>query len=160
VIAELAAGWSTLPRRSYLIAALGAALAALVVGIPTDVVPNPWFKRMTPVRALDVLFLVATALLSGAVLGTYARSDAAARGSGAAIGSGLLAIFAVGCPVCNKLVVTLLGLSGATSVFAPLQPVIGAAAVLLAGVALVVRLRRLGRGCAAAPAPAAPAPAP
>ena len=157
--AELRAGWTALPRRFYAVAAVAAVATALLIGIPTDVVPNPWFTRMTPVRPLDVVFLVATALLSGAVLGSYVRSDVE-RGAGAAMGGGLLAIFAVGCPICNKLVVALLGLSGATSIFAPLQPLIGAAALVLAGTALVVRLRRLGRGCAAAPPPVAPVPAP
>ena len=147
MIAELAAGWSTLPRRFYVVAALATVLTTLLVGIPTDVVPNPWFTRMTPVRTLDVVFLVATALLAGALVGTYVRSEAT-RGAAAPLGSGLLALFAVGCPVCNKLIVMLLGLSGATSVFAPLQPMIGAAAVVLAGAALVVRLRRLAHGCA------------
>lgn len=44
-------------------AAAGA--VALVIGIPTDVVPNPWFTRMTPVRVLDVAFLVGTAAILG-----------------------------------------------------------------------------------------------
>lgn len=157
MITEIKTGWATLPPRVYGVAALSAVAVALVVGIPTDVVPNPWFTRMTPVRPLDVVFLVAISLLSGAVLGTYVRREVE-RGAGAAMGSGLIGVFAVGCPVCNKLVVMLLGLSGATTIFAPIQPLLGAAAVALSGIALVVRLRRLGRNCVA-PSAAAAAPA-
>ena len=54
--------------------------------------------------------------------------------------------FAVGCPVCNKLVVGLLGTSGATGSFAPAQPALGAAAVALTAGALVIRVRAIRRG--------------
>lgn len=42
---------------------------------------------------------------------------------------GLLSYFAIGCPVCNKLVVLALGSSGAISWFAPLQPLLAVASV-------------------------------
>lgn len=45
---------------------------------------------------------------------------------------------AVGCPICNKLVVALLGTSGALTYFAPIQPLLGVGAVAL----LVFALRR------------------
>jgi hypothetical protein len=148
MIDELRTGWFSLPRRPYPVALAGAAAAALAIGIPTDVVPSPWFTRMTPVRPEDCVFLVLTALLTGLLLATY-LGPGKRTGTGAAIGGGALSVLAVGCPVCNKLVVALLGFSGALTFFAPLQPVIGAAAVGLAAAALVVRLRRLGRACSA-----------
>jgi hypothetical protein len=43
-------------------------------------------------------------------------------------------------PVCNKLVVLLLGVSGALTVWALLQPVLGLASVALLGWALRTRL--------------------
>ena len=45
----------------------------------------------------------------------------------------MLSLFAVGCPICNKLVVMAVGVSGALNWFAPLQP-------LLAGGSLVLQL--------------------
>ena len=45
---------------------------------------------------------------------------------------GALTFFAVGCPVCNKLVVLALGFSGALTYFAPLQPALGIAALAYA----------------------------
>jgi hypothetical protein len=60
------------------------------------------------------------------------------------------AFLAIGCPVCNKIALILLGTSGALTIFAPLQPVIGAASlVLLAGtLAWRFRLRARGGACA------------
>ena len=145
---ELRIGWASLPARSYVAALAGTLVAALVVGIPTDVVPNPFFQRMTPVRPEDYVFLALTAALTGALVATYVGGQRE-RTAGVAVGGGLLSVLAVGCPICNKLVVALLGTAGALSYFGPIQPVLGAAAVLLAAAALVVRLRRLGRACSA-----------
>ena len=60
---------------------------------------------------------------------------------GRGVGAGLASTFAVGCPVCNKIVVALVGVSGALRYFEPLQPVMGAVGVVLLAVMLVVRLR-------------------
>jgi len=49
--------------------------------------------------------------------------------------------FAVGCPICNKLVVALIGVSGALNYWAPLQPLLGLLSVGVLLVGLVVRLR-------------------
>lgn len=49
---------------------------------------------------------------------------------------GVLSAFAVGCPICNKLVVALVGVSGALNVWAPVQPLVGMAALALLGYAL------------------------
>jgi hypothetical protein len=79
---------------------------------------------------------------------------AGASGAGApraGLGSGIVAWFAVGCPVCNKIVVSLLGASGATSIFAPVQPALGAAAVVLAAGALAARIRAIRQGTCRVP---------
>ena len=54
---------------------------------------------------------------------------------------GILAWFAVGCPVCNKLALLALGYSGAITWFTPVQPFLALGALILTGVALVWRLR-------------------
>jgi hypothetical protein len=139
--------------RLFAVAVLGALGTALLVGIPTDVVPNPWFGREIGVRTLDVLVLVVLSVLTGALVATYAVAGAAGAGAPrAGIGSGIVGWFAVGCPVCNKLVVTLLGASGVTSTFAPVQPFVGVAAVALAATALGLRARAIRRGTCPLPA--------
>ena len=43
-----------LAAQRFVVATGAAGMTALLMGTPTDVVPNPWFTRMTPVRPLDV----------------------------------------------------------------------------------------------------------
>lgn len=112
---------------------------------------------MTPVRELDVIVWALSSLALGALAGTYVRPAFAPRPEQARPGrsgllGGLFAVFAIGCPVCNKLVVLALGLSGALTYFAPLQPLLGAVAVVLPLWALRRRLQTLGEGCAIQPA--------
>lgn len=131
--------------RQWVAATAGAVMVALAIGLPTEIIPNPWFHRMMPVEWWNAPVLLATAVLSGLLLATYVRGDRTAPGRDVAgtrggIG-GLLAFFAVGCPVCNKLVVVALGTSGAMSWFAPAQPVLAVGALALLVVALRGRLR-------------------
>lgn len=144
----LFAAWT--PRR-WVVAALAAVLVALVVGLPTDVIPNPVFGRPVPVTWWSYPVLVVTALLGGLLAATYVRDDGramvdeldegderTARKGGIA---GLLSFFAVGCPVCNKLVVVALGTVGARRWFEPFQPLLAALSIVLMAVALRSRLR-------------------
>jgi hypothetical protein len=55
------------------------------------------------------------------------------------------------CPICNKLVVLALGVSGALSYFAPIQPVLGLASVALLIYALLLRFRALNGSCSVSP---------
>ena len=120
---------------------LGAALSAAAVGLPTDVIDNPLFTRMTPVRWWEYPVLVITVILTG-VWASIPQSGERAAGPGSAIGSSLLSALAVGCPVCNKIVVSLLGVSGALGIWAPAQPIIAGLSVALLATAVVVRWRR------------------
>lgn len=122
-------------------------VVALVIGIPTDVVPNPWFTRMTPIYTDQYVWWVAASVLTGALLATYLSAGARQAAPITGLGGGLLGYLAVGCPICNKVIVGLLGVSGALSYFAPIQPILGAMAVVLAAIGLILRLRALSRGC-------------
>jgi hypothetical protein len=59
---------------------------------------------------------------------------------------GILGFFAIGCPVCNKLVLLALGSSGAIAYFEPIQPLLALASTLLLLVAIRIRLKGL-RAC-------------
>ena len=55
---------------------LVAGLAALIlIGVPTAVIPSPWFGREIPPRPLDYLFLALTVPLVAALGATYALPD-------------------------------------------------------------------------------------
>ena len=136
-----------LGRRYWLYAAACTIVVALAIGIPTDVIPNPWFTRMTPVRTSDLVLLPLTSLTSGALLATYLGRSRTTALPKAGLGAGGLGYLAIGCPICNKAVVWLLGFSGALNTFGPLQPLIGGLAVALAIVGMRLRLRALVRPC-------------
>ena len=139
--------WSAQRRGQWPPRRIGAAVVAgvvfaLAVGIPTGVVPTPMYTRMTPVQWWDYPVWAISSVLGGLVVATYIRrpGDRSPRnGAGAASGGGLLAAFAVGCPVCNKLVVAALGVSGAMSIWAPIQPALGVVSIL--GLAWALRRR-------------------
>ena len=46
----------------------------------------------------------------------------------------------VGCPVCNKIVVAVLGVSGALTYWAPIQPIVGILSIALLVTGLLLRL--------------------
>lgn len=145
---------ATLDRRFWIAASAGTLLAFLVLGVPTAVIPNPWFTRMTPTEPFNVAVMLVSAPLMGALLATYASKGALARddvhadgGGGRASLGGIAAYLAIGCPICNKIIVAVLGVSGALTVFAPLQPLIGLASVVLLTATLAWRLRMRARGC-------------
>ena len=56
---------------------------------------------------------------------------------------GLLSFFAVGCPVCNKIVLLAVGTVGARRWFEPIQPYLAVLSIVLLVVALRARLRGL-----------------
>ena len=80
---------------------------------------------MIPVRPLDYLFLVLAALGVG-VLAATSAVPAPENMERRTLASGFLAFLAIGCPICNK-VVLLLGICGALSYFEPIQPLLGVA---------------------------------
>jgi hypothetical protein len=145
----------TLDRRFWLTAAIGTLVGALALGVPSAVIPNPFFTRMTPTEPFNVLVWVLSAPLTGLLLATYvakggisARDIHADAGSGRATLGSVAAYLAIGCPLCNKIVVATLGVSGALNVFGPAQPFIGATSVALLAATLAWRLRMRARGCA------------
>ncbi len=124
----------------------------LIVALPTAVIPNPIFGRAIEVTWWSYPVVILTGVLGGLLLATYIKEPApyaqdADSGEQAdrpltlgAVG-GLVSFFAVGCPVCNKIVLIALGASGAMTWFAPLQPFLALASVVLMGWALHARLK-------------------
>lgn len=127
------------PKRRWLVAGLATAAAAAAMGIPTGVISTPLYTRMTPVTWWDYPVWALSAIAIGLLAATYVQR--APRAGGRVLGGGLLSTFAIGCPICNKLVVALLGVSGALNYWAPLQPLLGLVSVGLLLATLAVRLR-------------------
>jgi len=109
-VPDVAAQLATWPTRRWLAGAVAAVATVLLVAIPTDMLANPYFTRSMPVTWWAWPVLAVTAVLSGLLMATYVAvpqiAFPAAQRSTRLGWLGMLAtFFAVGCPVCNKLVV-------------------------------------------------------
>lgn len=131
----------------------GIILGSLLVGIPTAVIPNPIFTRMIPTSPSDYGFWAITSILLGLLAASYFvhPREVVDPAQNQLVGGGLLSVLAVGCPICNKIVVLALGVSGALTYFAPIQPAIGLASVALLIYALRLRFQALNGSCPIAP---------
>lgn len=147
------AGMASWPARRWLVAVLAGGLAALAMGVPTGIVETSFYTRMIPVTWWNYPVWAISAVLVGLMAATYVRRGgvptAAPDRSGRTLAATLLSTFAVGCPICNKLVVALIGAGGALSYWAPLQPILGVLSVGILAAGLAVRLS----GDVACPAP-------
>ena len=119
---------------------IGGIATLLLIGIPTVLIPNRWFGREIPPRPVDYAIFALTVALVAALAATYALPLACPTRERSLTAGGLLSFFAVGCPVCNKIVVLALGWSGAMTYFAPLQPFLGVISIILLAATLVARL--------------------
>lgn len=134
------------PRPRVGVALLAAVLTFLVIGVPTDIVPNPVFGRQVPVRPWEPIVLVLTSVLTGLWFGLQRARAATPEEEDSSVptlSAAGLALFAVACPVCNKVVLIALGTSGALGVWEPLQPYLAVVSlVALLGSVLYAARRR------------------
>ncbi len=147
----------TWPRRRWIVAASAAVGTVLLIAVPTDLIDTPVFSRQVPPTWWAWPVTLVAAVLSGLVLATYVADpagrgdDSAAPGRAGSLG-GVLTFFAVGCPVCNKIVLLALGTTGAMRWFEPVQPVLSVAAIGLLAWALRKRLQSADSCAVSAPA--------
>lgn len=148
--------------RQVAFAAVAALVVAVLIGYATVLIPNNLFSRDIPPTWWDHPVWIITSLLTGVLIATYVRPAGSAqsdtvteadnlnaqheanrqdRSGKLGMFGGFLAWFAVGCPVCNKIALLVLGYSGAMTWFAPFQPVLAVTAMLFSGVAVVWRLK-------------------
>ena len=124
----------------------GVGLAVLLaVGIPSGVIPNPYFIRPLEARPSDYLFLGVITILAIALGATYGAPAVCSSQDSKALGGGLLLFIGIGCPVCNKVALALVGASGALTYFEPVQPLFSLASIVVMFVALTLRLRDVRR---------------
>lgn len=132
--------------RRWGVAVATAVAYVLVIGVPTAMIPTPIFGREIPPTSWSWPALLLSAVLAGLLAATYVASpvgseDDLDRPTRTGLAGGMLTFFAVGCPVCNKLVLVALGTSGALNWFEPVQPLLQVAAIAALAWALRTRLR-------------------
>ncbi|MCY3644506.1 MAG: hypothetical protein OXG41_13060 [Acidimicrobiaceae bacterium] len=131
-----------LPRATWPRAVVFAGIAAVLIAVPSDLIDTPIFGRPVEVRWIDYVILAVTSALIGLIFAirpepadpvdTAVSEELAVtvdRQGTRTIWGGFVSFLAVGCPVCNQAVVALVGVSGALSWWAPVQPFIGLLAV-------------------------------
>lgn len=151
-------------RRFAAWSAVWTVAALLGFGLVSAIIPNPLFARQIPAEPFAIAVWLLSAPLMGLIAATYMVAPAATmavaapfvaagpplssepRSTTVSTIASLGAFLAIGCPVCNKIALVLLGTSGALTMYAPLQPVIGAASLVLLAATLVWRLRLWARG--------------
>lgn len=151
------------PDRAFVAQAAVWTLAALAVyGVVAAIIPNPVFGRQIPPEPFAIAIWLLSAPLLGILGATYTAPAPAALLEPVPLGTvdttverrtstlgtlgSLGAFLAIGCPICNKLVLLLLGTSGAIAVYAPLQPVLGTLSLVLLAVTVAWRMRIRARG--------------
>lgn len=155
---------STLDVRFLVHAVLWGIAGLAAFGLVSAIVPNPVFGRQIPSEPFAIAIWVLSAPLLGIVGATYSAPPPAlpsplrrATGAGgddadddrSSILGGVAsfgAFLAIGCPVCNKLALVLLGTSGALGIWAPLQPLVGVVSLALLAATAAWRLRARARG--------------
>ncbi len=148
---------SQLPPRTWLRAIPFALVAAVLIAVPADLIENPIFSRPIAPKPIDYVILAITSGLIGLILGIRPESSPETeRQETRTMWGGFVSFLAVGCPVCNQMVVALLGTSGALSWWAPVQPVVGLIAVGL--LLWTLRLRLQTYRLTACPIPASSSP--
>lgn len=120
----------------------------LLFGIPTALLPTPWFMRMMPARALDYVFLLINSALLGSYVGliTFEKHRYPVKDEAVTITGGIANFLAVGCPICNKLFVALLGFSAIMTYVEPARVWLGLLSTGIVAGALLFKLRKL-KGC-------------
>jgi hypothetical protein len=130
-------------RKRWIVAIGVAFLTYLFIALPTAVIENPIFGREIGVTSWSVTVIAISSILTGLLTATYVKnefSDENPRQLKIGSAGALLSYFAVGCPVCNKLVLVALGYSGAIQYFAPIQPYLALAGIALLMYSLRMRL--------------------
>lgn len=119
--------------RRWIAAILAATTVAVLVGVPTGIIRTPFYTRMTPVLWWNYPISALTAVLGGLIFATYVRPTATPtnRQTTTSLGGTVLSALAVGCPICNKVVIAAVGVSGALNLWAPSQPVLGVVSLML-----------------------------
>ena len=145
-VTTLATGFRMYTGKAAAAAIVVTGIGLVAIGLPTAIYENPFFVRMTRVRAQDYIIWILSSALMGLIAGSYFVANST-TGDGKMLSGGLLSVVAVDYPTCNKLVVLLLGTTGALTFFAPLQLYIGIASVVLLGWTVFLRSKSLAGTC-------------
>lgn len=131
--------------RYIFIGILTSVIIFLIFGIVMALIPNNFFVRMFPPTIIDYIFLFSTSVMLGAYFSLYfyGKQEVYGKEDYAAAGGALPSILAFSCPLCNALLVSLLGAATILAFIEPLRPVFGIFGIGILGFALYLKVKNL-----------------
>lgn len=134
-------------RRRAVAAAVAGTLTIAALTIPNAVLDVGFFTRGVPIRWWELPVAILAGLLVAAWFLIPAPRAPSRADKRPVVGAAALAVVAVGCPTCNAVMMLALGLTGTLRYWAPVQPLLAAACLVVLTVAAMLRWRR--RRCGA-----------
>jgi hypothetical protein len=117
----------------------GAAVAMFVVlGTLAALWKNPLFMRMTPAGGFEITLLLLQSVLAGVYLG-LPQSPCGKRTAGA---GAIIGFLGIACPVCNKILVLLIGSALLLEYFEPLRLYVALAGAALLALGVWLKMSR------------------
>ena len=129
----------------YALIAVALSLAFLIIlGIPTALIPSPFFKRMIASTMVDYALLALAAALVGSYISysLYIKSVREDKGDYAAAGGTLAAVFSFSCPICNILLVALFGSAALLIFFEPYRNYLILLTIALFAIAFYLKAKK------------------
>ncbi len=128
----------SVPARSLLRGAAVAGAMFVFLGTVAALWANPFFVRMTPAGGFEVSLL----LLQSALAGVYVGLPPSSCGKRTAGAGAIIGFLGIACPVCNKLLVLLIGSALLLEYFEPVRLYVALGGALLLALAVWLKLAR------------------
>ncbi len=124
-------------QRASLTGAAVSLVSFAVLGTVAALWENPLFIRMTPAGGVEIALLAAQCVLFGLFFALRRPSCP----TGAVGAGGVMNFIGIACPICNKVLVLIVGADLLLVYFEPVRLYVAAAGVLVTAVAVVGELR-------------------
>lgn len=129
---------TTVSVRNYARGVAAAAAMFVVLGTVAALWTNPLFTRMTPAGGFEIALLLLQSVLAGAYVG-LPQSPCGKRTAGA---GAIIGFLGIACPVCNKVLVLLIGSALLLEYFEPVRLYVALAGAALLALAVWLKLAR------------------
>lgn len=120
----------------YALIAIGMSIVFFIImGIPTALVPNPLiqYTRMIEATGLDYFFLATTSIMLAALISLKLYFKSEKQVGAKELAGGGAGFIAFSCPICNVLLVALLGGATIMTFIEPLRPILGMVSIAILG---------------------------
>ncbi|MFH1391001.1 MAG: hypothetical protein ABIH20_01685 [Candidatus Diapherotrites archaeon] len=123
-------------KAKYTLIAIGLSiLFFIIMGTPTALVPNPLiqYTRMIEATALDYFFLATTSIMLAALISLKLYFKSEKKTGAKELVGGVAGFIAFSCPICNAILVAILGSATIMAFIEPLRPILGMVSIALLG---------------------------